>query len=63
MLKISVVYLYIIVSMLFIACTPNPCLNGGTCADADEDGTAECACSGGYTGNTCATPPAGKRLK
>ncbi len=34
-------------------CTPNPCLNGGTCTN-DVDGFT-CECAPGFTGETCAT--------
>ena len=44
---------------LQLACNPNPCNNGGTCADANADGTAECTCAGGFSGDTCDIP-AGK---
>jgi len=37
-------------------CDPNPCLNGGTCAD-DGAGNAACSCVDGYTGDTCETAP------
>ena len=30
------------------------CQNGGTCPNP---GTAPCSCTGGYTGDTCATAP------
>ena len=44
--------------MLFnLACVPNPCNNGGSCTDANADGTAECTCTGGFSGDTCNTPP------
>ena len=33
-------------------CAPNPCLNGGTCADGVASYT--CACAPGYSGATCA---------
>lgn len=33
-------------------CSPNPCLNGGTCTA--PSGSATCACAGGFTGATCA---------
>ena len=35
------------------ACNPNPCNNGGTCADANDDGTPECTCAEGFVGDTC----------
>ena len=46
---------------MFLACTEsnNPCLNFGTCSDADGDHTAECACVGGFSGDICVVP-AGK---
>ena len=44
---------------VYLACNPNPCKNGGTCADADSDRTAECTCTGGFSGDTCDIP-AGK---
>lgn len=34
-------------------CAPNPCLNGGTCADGVN--TFTCTCAAGYTGTTCET--------
>ncbi len=34
-------------------CDPNPCQNGGTCAD--NGGVAECTCVGNYTGTNCET--------
>ena len=37
----------------YLACDPNPCNNGGTCANTD--GTAECTCAGGFTGDRCDT--------
>jgi hypothetical protein len=43
-------------------CSPNPCVNGGTCADGIDDFT--CTCVGGYTGPTCSTePPRGSCLQ
>ncbi len=36
-------------------CNPNPCLNGGTCADIGD--VAVCTCVGGYSGDTCEHPP------
>lgn len=38
-----------------IPCASNPCLNGGTCSSSA--GVAECSCTGGWTGDTCETPP------
>jgi alpha-tubulin suppressor-like RCC1 family protein len=41
-------------------CSPNPCQNGGSCADGV--GTYTCTCTGGYTGTNCQiapTPPCG----
>lgn len=35
-------------------CSPNPCLNGGTCSNSG--GNASCACAAGYSGTTCQTP-------
>jgi hypothetical protein len=37
-------------------CSPNPCMNGGSCTDGVNSYT--CACTGGYTGAQCQTPPA-----
>ncbi|XP_078586313.1 uncharacterized protein LOC144868244 [Branchiostoma floridae x Branchiostoma japonicum] len=34
-------------------CVPNPCKNGGTCTDRDND--FQCACLAGYEGDTCQT--------
>ncbi len=34
-------------------CSPDPCLNGGTCSDL-VDGYS-CACAAGYTGTNCET--------
>ena len=34
-------------------CTPNPCQNGGTCADLVAD--YRCSCPNGYTGKNCET--------
>jgi hypothetical protein len=39
-----------------LACDPNPCNNGGTCADANDDGTPECSCAEGFIGKTCDIP-------
>ena len=39
------------------ACAPNPCQHGGTCTRDPDGVTAWCACVGGYSGETCATPP------
>ncbi|XP_078691980.1 uncharacterized protein LOC144922208 [Branchiostoma floridae x Branchiostoma belcheri] len=33
-------------------CSPNPCVNGGTCADGVDDFT--CSCPPGFSGRTCA---------
>ena len=33
-------------------CSPNPCLNGGTCTPG-AGGTFTCTCSGGFTGPNC----------
>lgn len=35
-------------------CSPNPCLNGGMCANSG--GNAVCTCQPGYSGTTCQTP-------
>ncbi len=35
------------------ACTPNPCLNGGTCSPTSSG--FSCACSAGWKGTTCQT--------
>ena len=32
-------------------CTPDPCLNGGSCDD--NDGRYECTCAEGFDGKTC----------
>ncbi len=36
-------------------CAPNPCLNGGSCADGFNSYT--CTCINGYTGTNCQIPP------
>jgi len=36
-------------------CNPNPCQNGGACAEG-VPGTYECTCIGGYTGDSCEEP-------
>ncbi len=38
------------------ACDPNPCQNGGTCAD--DDGGPSCECPPDFTGDLCETPVA-----
>jgi hypothetical protein len=35
-------------------CDPNPCANGGFCAE-DGEGSFSCSCASGYEGSTCAT--------
>lgn len=35
-------------------CNPNPCLNGGTCAQSST-GSAVCTCTQGWTGSVCQT--------
>jgi len=37
-------------------CDPNPCLNGGSCAEG-VPGTYECTCIDGYTGDNCEICP------
>ncbi len=37
-------------------CDPNPCMNGGSCAEG-VPGAYECSCIGGYTGNNCERCP------
>ena len=38
------------------ACSPNPCMNGGSCElNQDVDGGYECFCRNGYTGTDCET--------
>ena len=44
---------------MYSACNPNPCNNGGTCADSDDNGVPECTCAAGFFGDTCDIP-AGK---
>ena len=34
-------------------CSPNPCLNGGSCTDGVNSFT--CSCAAGYEGDTCGT--------
>ena len=34
-------------------CSPNPCLNGGSCSDGVNSYT--CSCVAGYSGNNCQT--------
>jgi hypothetical protein len=36
-------------------CTPNPCLNGGTCTEMGDSFTCDCEGTG-YSGSTCTTP-------
>ena len=36
-------------------CSPNPCLNGGTCDEVDSG--FECTCESGFTGDVCEIPP------
>jgi len=37
-------------------CSPNPCLNGGTCnQDGSNPATGTCTCPSGYTGSLCET--------
>ena len=36
----------------YSACLSNPCLNGGTCHDTDNNGFT-CVCSNNHTGNVC----------
>jgi hypothetical protein len=42
-------------NILFSECAPNPCANGGTCADTLLG--FECACAGGFTGARCNVAP------
>lgn len=37
-------------------CTPNPCINGGTCVADGSGNFASCDCASGWTGATCAVP-------
>ena len=39
-------------------CSPNPCLNGGSCTDGVNSFT--CSCAAGYEGDTCGT---GRRVQ
>ena len=34
-------------------CSPNPCLNGGTCTKLDDFGAFDCKCEAGFTGTLC----------
>ena len=47
----------------YLACAPNPCNNGGTCADTNTDGIAECACGKGFSGDTCDIPSGKTHIK
>ena len=42
-------------------CDPNPCQNGGTCADGVNN--YSCSCLGGYTGNNCSIGTSESTLK
>ncbi|CDW52690.1 neurogenic locus notch protein 2 [Trichuris trichiura] len=35
------------------SCNPNPCLNGGSCVENGQHGSAFCACKTGYDGTVC----------
>ena len=48
------------VFLFCLACNPNPCQNNGVCAGSTNDGTAKCTCVGGYSGDICDVPAAGK---
>jgi hypothetical protein len=37
-------------------CSPSPCLNNGTCTTT-PDGSYDCICYGGFTGQSCDVPP------
>ena len=39
--------------ILFVSdpCSPNPCMNGGTCTVTGK--TFQCACAAEFVGNTC----------
>ena len=41
--------------VILIGCNPNPCLNGGSCDEADSGFT--CTCESGFTGDICENPP------
>ena len=45
----------------YLACNPNPCNNGGTCAEAN--GEAKCTCAEGFSGDTCDVPAGKPRYK
>ena len=50
-LKISYTLNAIIVCLDIDDCSPNPCANGGTCADMIND--YNCNCAPGFTGKNC----------
>ena len=43
-------------------CSPNPCLNGGSCKDTGAE-KFQCSCDDGFTGNTCETSKRYRDLK
>ena len=63
MLLLLFTYSTTVDSLLFSACSPNPCKNGGTCADPNDDGIPECTCVGGFSGDICDTPTGKNHMK
>ena len=53
MVNVVIIFHYYSIAF-YLACTPNPCNNGGTCEN--NDGTAECTCARGFFGDTCNVP-------
>ncbi|KAH3792990.1 hypothetical protein DPMN_146492 [Dreissena polymorpha] len=44
-----------IVTCVLAGCTPNPCLNGGTCVDVPSSEDVRCICAPGWDGPVCST--------
>ncbi|KAH3845011.1 hypothetical protein DPMN_087280 [Dreissena polymorpha] len=42
-----------IVTSVLVGCTPNPCLQGGTCTDAVYSEDFVCKCAPGWDGPIC----------